>query len=109
MREVRCLSDDMLSSEGCKEELKPVEREECNPEPCIPHIGQLLLYSKHGSVAKAPTLECHTVGLVNDGWSGPNYCQTVLMRVRGDFSLKWFNIYEDLIPYRKHVKILKDF
>uniref|UniRef100_A0A673Y640 Thrombospondin type 1 domain containing 4 n=1 Tax=Salmo trutta TaxID=8032 RepID=A0A673Y640_SALTR len=40
VREVRCLSDDMLSSEGCKEELKPVEREECNPEPCIPHIDE---------------------------------------------------------------------
>uniref|UniRef100_A0A8C7G8E4 Thrombospondin type 1 domain containing 4 n=1 Tax=Oncorhynchus kisutch TaxID=8019 RepID=A0A8C7G8E4_ONCKI len=65
VREVRCLSDDMLSSEGCEEELKPVEREECNPEPCVPHIGQLLLCSKHGSGAKAPPLECHTVGLVN--------------------------------------------
>ncbi|KAM9423450.1 thrombospondin type-1 domain-containing protein 4 isoform 1-T1 [Salvelinus alpinus] len=40
VREVRCLSDDMLSSEGCEEELKPVEREECNPEPCVPHIGE---------------------------------------------------------------------
>uniref|UniRef100_A0A674AXD1 Thrombospondin type 1 domain containing 4 n=1 Tax=Salmo trutta TaxID=8032 RepID=A0A674AXD1_SALTR len=40
VREVRCLSDDMLSSEGCKEELKPVGREECNPEPCIPHIDE---------------------------------------------------------------------
>ncbi|XP_070985767.1 thrombospondin type-1 domain-containing protein 4-like [Oncorhynchus clarkii lewisi] len=40
VREVRCLSDDMLSSEGCEEELKPVEREECNPEPCVPHIDE---------------------------------------------------------------------
>lgn len=40
MREVRCLSDDMLSSEGCDEQLKPAEKEDCHPEPCIPHIGQ---------------------------------------------------------------------
>uniref|UniRef100_A0A8C7UT68 Thrombospondin type 1 domain containing 4 n=1 Tax=Oncorhynchus mykiss TaxID=8022 RepID=A0A8C7UT68_ONCMY len=40
VREVRCLSDDMLSSERCEEELKPVEREECNPEPCVPHIDE---------------------------------------------------------------------
>ncbi|XP_035595858.2 thrombospondin type-1 domain-containing protein 4-like [Oncorhynchus keta] len=40
VREVRCLSDDMLSGEGCEEELKPVEREECNPEPCVPHIDE---------------------------------------------------------------------
>nr|XP_029497595.1 thrombospondin type-1 domain-containing protein 4-like [Oncorhynchus nerka] len=40
VREVRCLSDDMLSREGCEEELKPVEREECNPEPCVPHIDE---------------------------------------------------------------------
>ncbi|XP_055777466.1 thrombospondin type-1 domain-containing protein 4-like [Salvelinus fontinalis] len=40
VREVRCLSDGMLSSEGCEEELKPVEREECNPEPCVPHIDE---------------------------------------------------------------------
>uniref|UniRef100_A0A4W5KHH2 Thrombospondin type 1 domain containing 4 n=1 Tax=Hucho hucho TaxID=62062 RepID=A0A4W5KHH2_9TELE len=40
VREVRCLSDDMLSSEGCEEELKPVEREECKPEPCVPHIDE---------------------------------------------------------------------
>ncbi len=41
MREVRCLSDDMLSSEGCDEQLRPAEREDCNPEPCVPGIGQL--------------------------------------------------------------------
>lgn len=40
MREVRCLSDDMMSSEGCDEQLKPADKEDCNPEPCIPHIGQ---------------------------------------------------------------------
>lgn len=40
MREVRCLSDDMLSSEACDEQLKPAEKEDCNPEPCIPQIGQ---------------------------------------------------------------------
>lgn len=40
MREVRCLSDDMLSSEACDEQLRPAEREDCSPEPCIPHIGQ---------------------------------------------------------------------
>lgn len=40
MREVRCLSDDMLSSEGCDEQLRPAEKEDCHPEPCVPHIGQ---------------------------------------------------------------------
>ena len=40
MREVRCLSDDALSSEGCDEQLRPAGKEDCNPEPCIPSIGQ---------------------------------------------------------------------
>uniref|UniRef100_A0A7N6BDI3 PLAC domain-containing protein n=1 Tax=Anabas testudineus TaxID=64144 RepID=A0A7N6BDI3_ANATE len=40
VREVRCLSDDMLSSEDCDEQLKPTEKEDCNPEPCIPHIDE---------------------------------------------------------------------
>ncbi|XP_056268375.1 thrombospondin type-1 domain-containing protein 4 isoform X1 [Pseudoliparis swirei] len=40
VREVRCLSDDTLSSEGCDEQLRPVEREDCNPEPCIPGIEE---------------------------------------------------------------------
>lgn len=40
VREVRCLSDDMLSSDGCDEHLRPPGREDCNPEPCLPHIGQ---------------------------------------------------------------------
>nr|XP_043886752.1 thrombospondin type-1 domain-containing protein 4-like [Solea senegalensis] len=38
VREVRCLSDDMQSSEGCDELLRPAEKEDCNPEPCIPYI-----------------------------------------------------------------------
>lgn len=38
VREVRCLSEDMLSSEKCDEQLKPAEKEDCNPEPCLPHI-----------------------------------------------------------------------
>lgn len=45
MREVRCLSDDMLSSEGCDVQLKPKEKEDCNPEPCIPQIGQSTFYT----------------------------------------------------------------
>lgn len=40
MREVRCLSDDMMSSDACDQQLKPAEKEDCNPEPCIPQIGQ---------------------------------------------------------------------
>ncbi|XP_056135345.1 thrombospondin type-1 domain-containing protein 4-like [Lampris incognitus] len=40
VREVRCLSDDMLSSEGCEEKLRPAEKEDCNPEPCIPQIDE---------------------------------------------------------------------
>ncbi|XP_041842873.1 thrombospondin type-1 domain-containing protein 4-like isoform X2 [Melanotaenia boesemani] len=40
VREVRCLSDDMQSSEGCDDQLRPAEREDCNPEPCIPHIDE---------------------------------------------------------------------
>ncbi|XP_030649312.1 thrombospondin type-1 domain-containing protein 4 [Chanos chanos] len=40
VREVRCLSDDLTSSEGCEERLKPAEREECNPEPCVPQIDE---------------------------------------------------------------------
>ncbi|XP_015238473.1 PREDICTED: thrombospondin type-1 domain-containing protein 4 isoform X1 [Cyprinodon variegatus] len=38
VREVRCLSDDMMSSEACDEQLRPAEREDCRPEPCIPQI-----------------------------------------------------------------------
>ncbi|KAF7647972.1 hypothetical protein LDENG_00163900 [Lucifuga dentata] len=30
----------MLSSDGCEEQLRPAEREDCSPEPCLPHIGQ---------------------------------------------------------------------
>ncbi|KAL7879182.1 hypothetical protein AOLI_G00101560 [Acnodon oligacanthus] len=40
VREVRCLSDDMTPSEGCEEGLKPEEKEECNTEPCVPHIDE---------------------------------------------------------------------
>uniref|UniRef100_A0A6Q2ZMB0 PLAC domain-containing protein n=1 Tax=Esox lucius TaxID=8010 RepID=A0A6Q2ZMB0_ESOLU len=40
VREVRCLSDDTLSSEACEEQLKPREREDCNPGPCVPHIDE---------------------------------------------------------------------
>uniref|UniRef100_A0AAX7T0L4 PLAC domain-containing protein n=1 Tax=Astatotilapia calliptera TaxID=8154 RepID=A0AAX7T0L4_ASTCA len=40
VREVRCLSDDMLSREGCDVQLKPEEKEDCNPEPCIPLIDE---------------------------------------------------------------------
>ncbi|XP_037395591.1 thrombospondin type-1 domain-containing protein 4 isoform X3 [Pygocentrus nattereri] len=40
VREVRCLSDEMTPSEGCEEELKPEEKEECNTEPCVPHIDE---------------------------------------------------------------------
>ncbi|XP_034535418.1 thrombospondin type-1 domain-containing protein 4-like [Notolabrus celidotus] len=40
VREVRCLSDDMLSTEGCDERLRPAEKEDCNPEPCIPSIDE---------------------------------------------------------------------
>uniref|UniRef100_A0A665VP32 PLAC domain-containing protein n=1 Tax=Echeneis naucrates TaxID=173247 RepID=A0A665VP32_ECHNA len=40
VREVRCLSDGMLSSESCDEQLKPAQREDCNPEPCVPSIDE---------------------------------------------------------------------
>ncbi|KAM4602356.1 thrombospondin type-1 domain-containing protein 4 [Polymixia lowei] len=40
VREARCLSDDMQSSEGCEEQHRPAEKEACSPEPCIPHIDE---------------------------------------------------------------------
>ncbi|XP_076012058.1 thrombospondin type-1 domain-containing protein 4 [Genypterus blacodes] len=40
VREVRCLSDDMLSTDGCDGQLRPAQREDCNPEPCIPHTDE---------------------------------------------------------------------
>ncbi|XP_017284203.1 thrombospondin type-1 domain-containing protein 4 [Kryptolebias marmoratus] len=40
VREVRCLSDSMQPSEGCDGQLRPAEREDCNPEPCVPHIDE---------------------------------------------------------------------
>uniref|UniRef100_A0AAY4CHA4 PLAC domain-containing protein n=1 Tax=Denticeps clupeoides TaxID=299321 RepID=A0AAY4CHA4_9TELE len=40
VREVRCLADDMLSAEGCEEQLRPEDKEECHPEPCVPQIDE---------------------------------------------------------------------
>ncbi|KAM9408517.1 thrombospondin type-1 domain-containing protein 4 [Pholidichthys leucotaenia] len=40
VREVRCLSDSMVPSDACDEQLKPAVREDCNPEPCTPHIDE---------------------------------------------------------------------
>ncbi|KAJ8249030.1 hypothetical protein GJAV_G00230420 [Gymnothorax javanicus] len=40
VREVRCLSDDLLPSEGCEVQLKPEEREACNTGPCLPDIDE---------------------------------------------------------------------
>ncbi|XP_053277020.1 thrombospondin type-1 domain-containing protein 4 [Pleuronectes platessa] len=40
VREVRCLSDNMLSSEGCDELQRPAEKEDCNPEACLPSIDE---------------------------------------------------------------------
>ncbi|XP_067275283.1 thrombospondin type-1 domain-containing protein 4-like [Pseudorasbora parva] len=41
VREVRCLSDDhMTRSDRCEAALKPHQREECNPEPCLPLIDE---------------------------------------------------------------------
>ncbi|XP_064168657.1 thrombospondin type-1 domain-containing protein 4-like isoform X2 [Anguilla rostrata] len=40
VREVRCLSDDMLPSEGCEAQLRPEERDACNPDPCVPEIDE---------------------------------------------------------------------
>ncbi|XP_034041657.1 thrombospondin type-1 domain-containing protein 4 isoform X2 [Thalassophryne amazonica] len=40
VREVRCLSDDMLSSDDCEEQLRPTNKEDCNPEPCIPQTDE---------------------------------------------------------------------
>ncbi|XP_041918608.1 thrombospondin type-1 domain-containing protein 4-like isoform X2 [Alosa sapidissima] len=40
IREVRCLSDDLQSTEGCEEHLRPPDKEECNPQPCIPEIDE---------------------------------------------------------------------
>ncbi|MBN3307779.1 THSD4 protein, partial [Amia calva] len=40
VREVRCLSDDMVPSDRCEPQLRPEERETCNPEPCVPEIDE---------------------------------------------------------------------
>ncbi|XP_076851146.1 thrombospondin type-1 domain-containing protein 4-like isoform X2 [Brachyhypopomus gauderio] len=40
VREVRCLMDNMTQSKTCEQELRPEEKEECNPEPCLPHIDE---------------------------------------------------------------------
>ncbi|XP_058850871.1 thrombospondin type-1 domain-containing protein 4-like isoform X1 [Acipenser ruthenus] len=40
VREVRCLSDDMTTSEHCEAQLRPDERETCNTEPCAPEIDE---------------------------------------------------------------------
>uniref|UniRef100_A0A8C1ZKU9 Thrombospondin type 1 domain containing 4 n=1 Tax=Cyprinus carpio TaxID=7962 RepID=A0A8C1ZKU9_CYPCA len=40
VREVRCLTDDMMTSERCDETLKPPDKEECHPEPCLPLIDE---------------------------------------------------------------------
>ncbi|KAM4749448.1 thrombospondin type-1 domain-containing protein 4 [Rhinophrynus dorsalis] len=40
VREVRCLSDDMMHSDKCEPDLKPEDRESCNPQDCIPEIDE---------------------------------------------------------------------
>ncbi|MGH0119066.1 UNVERIFIED_CONTAM: hypothetical protein FKN15_052267 [Acipenser sinensis] len=40
VREVRCLSDDMTTSDHCEAQLRPEERETCNTEPCAPEIDE---------------------------------------------------------------------
>ncbi|XP_068612868.1 thrombospondin type-1 domain-containing protein 4-like [Brachionichthys hirsutus] len=40
VREVRCLSDDTRSSEDCSVQLRPADKEDCNPEPCTPLIDE---------------------------------------------------------------------
>lgn len=41
VREVRCLSDDMTLSNLCDPQLKPEEKESCNPQDCVPEVGKL--------------------------------------------------------------------
>ncbi|XP_013881562.1 thrombospondin type-1 domain-containing protein 4 isoform X2 [Austrofundulus limnaeus] len=69
VREVRCLSDDVQSSEGCDEQLKPAEREDCNPEPCVPHIGWMLLYRP--LVASCSASQPITSSVLNVGFPQP--------------------------------------
>ncbi|XP_037689454.1 thrombospondin type-1 domain-containing protein 4 [Choloepus didactylus] len=40
VREVRCLSDDMTLSNLCDPQLKPEERESCNPQDCVPEVDE---------------------------------------------------------------------
>uniref|UniRef100_A0A8C5P3M0 Thrombospondin, type I, domain containing 4 n=1 Tax=Jaculus jaculus TaxID=51337 RepID=A0A8C5P3M0_JACJA len=40
VREVRCLSDDMTLSALCDPQLKPEERESCNPQDCVPEVDE---------------------------------------------------------------------
>ncbi|XP_021092644.1 thrombospondin type-1 domain-containing protein 4 isoform X2 [Heterocephalus glaber] len=40
VREVRCLADDMTLSNLCDPQLKPEERESCNPQDCVPEIDE---------------------------------------------------------------------
>ncbi|XP_076980011.1 thrombospondin type-1 domain-containing protein 4 isoform X3 [Tamandua tetradactyla] len=39
VREVRCLADNMTLSNLCDPQLKPEERESCNPQDCVPEVG----------------------------------------------------------------------
>lgn len=40
VREVRCLADDMTLSNLCDPQLKPEEKESCNPQDCVPEVGK---------------------------------------------------------------------
>ncbi|XP_061451149.1 thrombospondin type-1 domain-containing protein 4 isoform X2 [Rhineura floridana] len=40
IREVRCLSDDMIPSSKCDPQLKPEEKDQCNTQDCIPEIDE---------------------------------------------------------------------
>ncbi|KQL61214.1 Thrombospondin type-1 domain-containing protein 4 [Amazona aestiva] len=40
VREVRCLSDDMIASTQCDPQLKPEEKEACNTQDCIPEVDE---------------------------------------------------------------------
>nr|XP_055030815.1 thrombospondin type-1 domain-containing protein 4-like [Misgurnus anguillicaudatus] len=40
VREVRCISDHMITTDSCEETSKPHVKEICNPEPCLPVIDE---------------------------------------------------------------------
>ncbi|XP_038606171.1 thrombospondin type-1 domain-containing protein 4 [Tachyglossus aculeatus] len=40
VREVRCLSDQLAPSSRCDPQLKPQEKESCNPQDCMPEIDE---------------------------------------------------------------------